>query len=90
MEPEHITWRLRTDITVMLRNLDEDLAADSEPGGLRELVLAELESLEANPERIPWEDGLPEEFAAGLEPYRERLEVTYSPATNPFELLELD
>jgi len=74
----------------MLRNLDEDLAADSKPGGLRELVNAELQTLEADPERIPWEDGLPEEFEAGLEPYRERLEATYSPATNPFELLELD
>ena len=49
-----------------------------------------LKALEANPARIPWEDGLPEEFAVGLEPYRERLEATYSPATNPFELLELD
>jgi len=90
MEPERITWRLRRDITAMLRNLDDDLAADSEPSGLRELVNAELKALEANPARIPWEDGLPEEFAVGLEPYRERLEATYSPATNPFELLELD
>ena len=90
MEPERITWRLRRDITAMLRNLEEDLAADSEPSGLRELVSVELKTLEANPARIPWEDGLPEEFAVGLEPYRERLEATYSPASNPFELLELD
>ena len=26
----------------------------------------------------------------GLDPYRDRLEESYSPATNPFELLELD
>jgi len=90
MEPERITWRLRTDITAMLWNLDEDLAAGSESGGLRELVIAELEALEAEPARVPWEDGLPEEFAVGLEPYRERLALTYSPATNPFELFELD
>ena len=90
MEPERITWRLRRDIAAMLRNLDEDLAADSEPSGLRELVIAELEALEADPARVPWEDGLPEEFAVGLEPYRDRLEATYSPATNPFELLELN
>jgi hypothetical protein len=38
---------------------------------------------------MPWEDGLPEAFAVGLEPYRDRLEATYSPATNQFELLEL-
>jgi hypothetical protein len=90
MEPERVTWRLRRNITAMLRNLDEDLAADSEPSGLRELVTAELEALEADPARIPWEDGLPEEFAVDLESYRDRLEATYSPATNPFELLELD
>ena len=90
MEPERITWRLRRDIAAMLRNLDEDLAAESEPTGLRELVIAELEALEADPARIPWEDGLPEAFAVGLEPYRERLETTYSPETNPFELLELN
>ncbi len=90
MEPERLTWRLRRDITAMLRNLDEDLAAGSESSGLRALVIAELEALEADPARIPWEDGLPEPFAVGLEPYRERLEATYSPATNPFELLELD
>jgi hypothetical protein len=90
MEPERITWRLRRDVTAMLRNLEEDLALDSEPSGLRELVDAELQALAADPARIPWEDGLPEEFAVGLEPYRERLASTYSPATNPFELLELD
>ena len=90
MEPERITWRLRRDVTAMLRNLEEDLDTDSEPSGLPELVAAELEALEADPARIPWEDGLPEELAVGLEPYRERLASTYSPATNPFELLELD
>jgi hypothetical protein len=90
MEPEHITWRLRTDIAAMLQNLDEDLAADGDRNPLREAVAAELQALEADPSRVPWEDGLPEEFAIGLEPYRERLEATYSPATNPFELLELD
>jgi hypothetical protein len=90
MEPERISWRLRRDITAMLRNLEEDLAADNEPSGLRELVSVELQTLEADPARIPWEDGLPEEFAVGLESYRDRLESTYSAATNPFELLELD
>ena len=90
MEPERITWRLRRDVTAMLLNLEEDLDTDSEPSGLPELVAAELEALEADPARIPWEDGLPEELAVGLEPYRERLASTYSPATNPFELLELD
>ena len=90
MEPERIARRLRADVAAMLRNLDEDLAAGNSSSGLRELVAAELQALEADPARVPWEDGLPEEFAVGLEPYRERFDATYSPATNPFELLELD
>ena len=90
MEPDRVAWRLRTDITAMLWNLDGDLAADGDRNGLREKVTAELVKLEADPARVPWEDGLPEEFAVDLESYRDRLEATYSPATNPFELLELD
>ncbi len=57
---------------------------------LKELVAAELAALDADPGRMPWQDGLPEAFAVGLDPYRDRLEESYSPATNPFELLELD
>ncbi len=90
MEPEHIARSLRSDITAMLQNLDEDLVAAADRNPLRETVAGELTQLDVDLARIPWEDGLPEPFAVGLEPYRERLEATYSPATNPFELLELD
>ena len=37
-----------------------------------------------------WQSDLPEAFAVGLEPYRERLEATYSRAANPFELVEFE
>ena len=36
--------------------------------------------------RVPWEDGLPPALEAPLQPYRQRLELTYYPATNRFEL----
>ncbi len=84
------TWQLRRDIQAMLQNLDGQLSADPDRAGLREMVAAELAAIEADPNRMPWEGGLPEAFAPGLDPYRDRLEESYSPATNPFELLELD
>ncbi len=90
MDAERVTRRFRRDVVSMLRNLDEALTEESAGTELAELVAAELAAIETDPERFPWEDGLPETFAVGLEPYRDRLEETYSPATNPFELLELD
>lgn len=90
MEPERITWRLRRDIRAMLKNLEQELEADPDRTGLLEAVTAELAELDADPARVPWQDGLPESFAVGLEPYRQRLEATYSGATNPFELIEFD
>ena len=38
-------------------------------------------------DRVLWQDALPAQIAASLEPYAERLEATYSPVSNPFELL---
>lgn len=92
MEPERITWRLRRDIRAMLRNLEQELAEADDPdhGDVLRALAAELAELDADPGRIPWQDGLPEVFAAGLEAYRERLEATYSSAVNPFELIELE
>jgi hypothetical protein len=89
MEPERITWRLRGDITAMLNNLETELAADPDHADLLQAVTAELAELKADPGRVPWQNGLPEVFAAGMEPYRERLEASYSRATNPFELIEI-
>jgi hypothetical protein len=88
MEPERMTWRLRRDVMAMLKNLQDELDSDGSP--IRELIVEELEKLSADPARVPWEDGLPEEVAIGLEPFRDRLEASYSRATNPFELIDFD
>jgi hypothetical protein len=90
LEPERISWRLRRDIRAMLRTLVTEIASDPERSSLRDLVSAELELLDADQARVPWQDGMPDELAIGLEPYRDSLEESYSPATNPFELLEFD
>ena len=90
MEPERITWRLRRDVTAMLRNLQAELESDPAQADLLAAVMAEMAELGADPGRVPWQSDLPEAFAVGLEPYRERLEATYSKATNPFELVEFE
>ncbi len=90
MDTEHMEWQLRRDLEAMLRNLEVKIAADPEQAELRILVAAELAAMDADRSRMPWRDGLPEVFVVGLDPYRDRLEASYSPATNIFELLELD
>ena len=81
--------RIRRNIIQILRNQLETLeggAPDTE--SWRAMLAAEIERLEDEADRLPWADGLPKAIAASLEPYRGRLEVTYSPATNPFELAQ--
>lgn len=90
MDTEHAEWQLRRDLQAMLRNLESEIAADPERAELRDLVADELAAINADPGRMPWPEGPPGAFVVGLEPFRERLEASYSPATNPFELLELD
>jgi hypothetical protein len=85
-ERERLVRRLRADVTAMLGNLEGRLAADPERPPLLGAVSSELAALAADPERLPFPDGLPAPLAAGLEPWRERLEGSYSKAANPFEL----
>ncbi len=89
-DAEEMKRELRRDVTAMVRNLHEALEAEPEPGELSEIVAAELARIDDDPYRVPWQDGLPEALTIGLEPYRGRLEASYSPATNPFELAEID
>ena len=42
--------------------------------------------MEADLHRLPWHDGLPEVLEPSLKPFRERLEASYSPMTNMFEI----
>ena len=47
---------------------------------------AEIAALEEDRYRLPWEDGVPEVIADSLEPFRSRLEQSYSSITNMLEL----
>ncbi len=49
-------------------------------------LLAEHEAMELETLRFPWEEGLPEQIRASLEPYRDRLDQTYDPMTSIIEM----
>jgi hypothetical protein len=84
---------------VVLRRLNERLlpmlrrqlaAVDAGPPareGWREALAAEVSALESDPFRIPWRDGVPEPLATSLEPFRRRLESSYSALCNPLEVV---
>jgi len=46
----------------------------------------EIEAMESDSFRLPWQDGLLEVLEASLKPYRVRLEESYSVLVNPIEL----
>lgn len=82
--------RAHENVVGMLRNQQGALAEappDALPPGFAERLDAEIEAMESGRNRLPWEQGLPEAIAASLTPYRQRLEATYDPLANEFELL---
>jgi len=52
----------------------------------QEALAAEVKSMETDPHRLPWQDGLPEVLESSLKPFRDRLEANYSRMTNMFEI----
>jgi hypothetical protein len=81
--------RLHRMLLPMLQNQREKLAAGGAPETAPEwqnLLDAEIQAMNADRFRLPWEDGLPEVIKASLDPYQDRLEQSYNAMTNPFEL----
>jgi hypothetical protein len=56
------------------------------PSPWQEALAAEVKAMEADPHRLPWQDGLPGILETSLMPFRDRLEASYSPMTNIFEI----
>jgi hypothetical protein len=81
--------RVNRPLLRMLRNQLAALGEDREPASVsewRRRLEDEIRALESDPRRVPWQDGLPEALSSSLEPYRERLEASYSELCNPIEL----
>jgi hypothetical protein len=80
--------RVRDELRGMIRRQLETAEAESPDDDAWSSVLAaELASLETDEARIPWEDGLPPSIAVCIDPFRERLDATYSAAAAEFDLL---
>jgi len=81
--------RLSAMLLPMLRHQLEDVRAAGPAGGdpsWAARLRGEIERMEQDPRRLPWQDGLPEATAASLEPFRDRLEAQYDPLCHPVEL----
>lgn len=81
--------RIHRMVLPMLRNQYEKLTEGDISGFTdqwREILAAEIEAMEADRFRLPWQDGLPEILKASLEPYRESLKASFNPMTNPLEI----
>jgi hypothetical protein len=59
--------------------LDEDLET------WRQALESEIEKMDENRKRIPWQDGLPDVITTSLQPFRERLKACYGDMMNPLE-----
>jgi len=70
-------------IPMMERQLDA--VGDYDTSWKRDLK-KEIDALDDDRDRIPWEDGLPGRISGSFEPYRSRLESSYSRVLNALEL----
>ena len=82
--------RMHRMLLPMLQNQRQKLSARGIAEALSEweaLLVAEIQAMENDRFRLPWEDGLPDAIKTSLEPFRSRLEQSYNRLTNPFELI---
>jgi hypothetical protein len=83
-----VHWDLLDILRNQLRKVEEDPGQYSRRW-VRDLR-AEVQAMEEDRYRIPYEDGLPGVILESLEPYREQLEASYSPILNVLEYYPLD
>ena len=90
LQQERMRRRLNRMLLPMLHNQLEKLKTEGETGsrgGWRQILEREIDALEEDRERILWQEGLPEVIEASLQPYRDQLEASYNPLTNPLEMM---
>ena len=75
-------------IGILSNQLDSlsDLGNTEEWNQWRSDLAGEIEEMKNNQGRVPWKDSVPRKTAESLQPFRDRLEQTYSAISNPFEL----
>ncbi len=86
---DDVLKQLHSQILPMLKNQVAKLTrVDVSPirDPWREMLLAEIEAMEDDRFRLPWQDGLPDVLEASLKPFRGRLETSYSKVLNALEM----
>ena len=86
---EAVRRRYRRYVLGMVRAQMGSTAPEAEAGAgeaWRARLQREIQRLEVDPGHVLWQNGLPEDIEAALEPHRPRLEATWSAATNRVEL----
>jgi hypothetical protein len=68
-----VNARLHTALRGMLERQLVAVPDDQEHEAWRAELAGEVARLERDPDRLPWQNGLPEPIAASLEPYRDQL-----------------
>jgi hypothetical protein len=82
----HLNEQLLPLLRRQLAALDEGGTVVESDAWRRQLA-AEIAAMEKDRFRIPWRDGLPTRIETSLQPFRSRLEASYSPQCNPLEVL---
>lgn len=81
--------QVRRDLRRMLKRaayaIGEDATGDEKTWRAR--IETELERMSDDHSYAPWQIDMPEPMASALEPYADRLDVTYEPMANLFELI---
>lgn len=80
--------RLHRMLLPMLENQYGKLQED--PGAQKiwtQVLAGEIEAMHADRYRMIWQDGLPDVISSSLEPFRQRLEESYSPLLNTLEIV---
>ncbi|MEZ4389053.1 MAG: hypothetical protein R3D98_16015 [Candidatus Krumholzibacteriia bacterium] len=80
---------LNQAMRAILANQRAAAIAAGEDGAWTDALDAELERLNRDYERLPWQDGLPEAILVSLAPYRDRLAATWSEYLNALEMVNL-
>jgi len=83
--PRALRREYRRMMRAFLRNMETQASPEKEDNWHLSLERAAAR-LEDNLSAVVWEQGLPRHIAESLAPYRERLEGTYRPSINCFEL----
>jgi hypothetical protein len=82
-----VNARIRSLIEAMLDRQLEAARGDGLPPAWIDSLAGERAAIASDQSRLPWQDGLPEQTRASLEPFQERIDSTFCSAATEVELL---